>query len=43
MMEMVHTYGQAGYDGVWFHQVGTDQEGFATFAEKELLPALRSS
>jgi len=39
----VDAYGQAGYDGVWFHQVGEDQEGFAAFAEKELLPALRAS
>lgn len=42
-IEMVRRYVEAGYDGIWFHQIGTDQEGFATFAQKELLPALRSS
>lgn len=42
-VEMVRRYEKAGYDGVWFHQIGTDQEGFAAFAQKELLPALRSS
>jgi len=42
-IERVRTYEEAGYDGVWFHQIGTDQEGFATFAERELLPALRSA
>jgi coenzyme F420-dependent glucose-6-phosphate dehydrogenase len=41
-VEQAQRYAEAGYDGVWFHQIGTDQEGFCTFAEKELLPALRS-
>ncbi len=39
----IEAYERAGYDGVWFHQVGDDQEGFTTFAEKELLPALRAA
>ena len=30
----------AGYDHVYFHQVGPDQEGFIQFADRELLPAL---
>jgi G6PDH family F420-dependent oxidoreductase len=30
----------AGYDHVYFHQVGPDQEGFLRFAERELLPRL---
>lgn len=42
-VEMVRTYSRAGYDAVWFHQVGTDQEGFTDFAAKELLPALSGS
>jgi coenzyme F420-dependent glucose-6-phosphate dehydrogenase len=42
-VERASAYAEAGYDGVWFHQIGTDQEGFCTFAEKELLPALRPS
>jgi alkanesulfonate monooxygenase SsuD/methylene tetrahydromethanopterin reductase-like flavin-dependent oxidoreductase (luciferase family) len=29
-----------GYDHVYFHQVGPDQEGFLQFAERELLPRL---
>ena len=31
----------AGYDHVYFHQVGPDQAGFLRFAESELLPRLR--
>jgi coenzyme F420-dependent glucose-6-phosphate dehydrogenase len=31
----------AGYDHVYLHQVGPDQEGFLAFAERELLPRLR--
>ena len=30
----------AGFDHVYLHQVGPDQEGFFRFAEKELLPRL---
>jgi G6PDH family F420-dependent oxidoreductase len=30
----------AGFDHVYLHQVGPDQEGFLAFAEKELLPRL---
>jgi coenzyme F420-dependent glucose-6-phosphate dehydrogenase len=40
-LEQAQRYAEAGYDGVWFHQIGTDQDGFCGFAEKELLPALR--
>ena len=40
-IDAAHTYAEAGYDGVWFHQVGIDQEGFTSFARKELLPQLR--
>lgn len=29
---------QAGFDHVWIHQIGPDQEGFLRFAEQELLP-----
>ncbi|MDQ3572658.1 MAG: TIGR03557 family F420-dependent LLM class oxidoreductase [Actinomycetota bacterium] len=31
----------AGYDHVYFHQIGPDQERFIDFAERELLPRLR--
>jgi coenzyme F420-dependent glucose-6-phosphate dehydrogenase len=41
-LETVATYRDAGFDHLWFHQVGPDQEGFLDFAHKELLPALGS-
>jgi coenzyme F420-dependent glucose-6-phosphate dehydrogenase len=31
---------EAGYDHVWFHQIGPDQEGFFRFYENEVLPKL---
>ena len=31
---------EAGYDHIWIHQIGPEQEGFLDFAEKELLPRL---
>ena len=41
-LDAARTYAEAGYDGVWFHQIGVDQEGFSEFARKELLPELSS-
>ena len=32
----------AGYDHIYFHQIGPDQEGFFSFWENEILPALRA-
>lgn len=32
---------EAGYDHIWFHQIGPDQEGFFSFYAKEILPQLR--
>ena len=40
-ISMVQTYARAGYDRVWFHQIGTEQASFLQFAEEQLLPALR--
>jgi G6PDH family F420-dependent oxidoreductase len=37
----VREFIDAGYDHVYFHQVGPQQEDFLEFAERELLPALR--
>jgi len=37
----IRPYLEAGFDHVYFHQVGPDQEGFLRFAETELLPRLR--
>jgi G6PDH family F420-dependent oxidoreductase len=38
--EAAKEFVDAGYDHVYFHQVGPDQEGFLKFAEDELLPRL---
>jgi coenzyme F420-dependent glucose-6-phosphate dehydrogenase len=38
----VREFVDAGYDHVYLHQVGPDQEGFLRFAENDLLPALES-
>jgi hypothetical protein len=35
----VRSFADAGYDHVYFHQVGRDQEGFFRFWEQELRPA----
>lgn len=34
----IQEYIDAGFDHVYLHQVGPDQEGFFTFASKEILP-----
>ena len=39
IVEMIRQYAEAGYDHVYVHQIGRDQEGFLRFAERELLPA----
>ncbi len=41
-VEMIGKYEEAGYDHVYLHQVGRDQEGFLRFAERELLPRFSS-
>ena len=40
MIELVGKFRDAGYDHVYLHQVGPDQEGFLRFAAEELLPKL---
>jgi G6PDH family F420-dependent oxidoreductase len=37
----IREYVDAGYDHVYVHQVGDDQEGFFDFYEREVLPAFR--
>ena len=37
-LEMMKQYADAGYDHIYLHQVGPDQEGFFQFYEKELVP-----
>jgi coenzyme F420-dependent glucose-6-phosphate dehydrogenase len=36
-LEKITDFEDAGFDHVYIHQVGTDQEGFLQFAERELL------
>jgi G6PDH family F420-dependent oxidoreductase len=37
----IKAFAEAGYDHVYVHQVGPDQEGFFRFYEQEVLPKLR--
>ena len=37
----VREYVDAGFDRVWIHQIGPDQEGALRFYEREVLPKLR--
>jgi G6PDH family F420-dependent oxidoreductase len=37
----IEEYAAAGYDHVYLHQIGPDQEGFLDFCARELLPRLR--
>jgi coenzyme F420-dependent glucose-6-phosphate dehydrogenase len=40
-IEAIEKYVSAGYDHVYIHQVGPDQEGFFRFYAEEVLPKLR--
>ena len=40
IVESVRSYLDAGYDHLYFHQIGPDQEGFLRFWADELAPAL---
>lgn len=40
VIESVQSFVYAGYDHVYFHQIGPDQEGFFRFWSQELQPAL---
>ena len=39
-LDAARTYLDAGYDHLYFHQIGPDQEGFLGFWEERLQPAL---
>ena len=39
----IEEYEEAGFDHVYVHQIGPDQEGFIRFYEREILPALVST
>jgi len=41
VLEQVRAYVEAGFDQVYFHQIGPDQQGFIDWAKRELLPAAR--
>ena len=41
-LEKIRAFVDAGYDHVYIHQVGPDQQGFFRFYERELHPALES-
>ena len=41
VLKSVHTYVEAGYDHLSFHQIGHDQEPFLRFWEAELRDTLR--
>jgi len=40
-VEQIGQFEDAGFDHVYIHQVGPDQDGFFAFAERELLPRYR--
>lgn len=42
ILESVHEFVEAGYDHLYFHQVGPDQRGFLDFWTRSLKPALDS-
>jgi hypothetical protein len=40
LRDSVRSYVDAGYDHVYFHQIGDDQEGFFHYWERELRDVL---
>ena len=40
-MAEINSFSEAGFDHIYVHQVGSDQEGFFRFYERELAPKLR--
>jgi coenzyme F420-dependent glucose-6-phosphate dehydrogenase len=41
MVGAIREYVDAGYDHVYLHQIGPDQEGFLRFFDREVRPRLR--
>jgi G6PDH family F420-dependent oxidoreductase len=39
-IEEIKTFAEAGYDHVYIHQIGPDQEGFFQFYERDVMPKL---
>jgi G6PDH family F420-dependent oxidoreductase len=42
-IEAIEKYADAGYDHVWIHQIGPEQEGFFRFYKEDVIPKLRRS
>jgi G6PDH family F420-dependent oxidoreductase len=42
-IDAIGEYLDAGFDHVWIHQIGPDQEGFFEFAASEILPKLQET
>jgi alkanesulfonate monooxygenase SsuD/methylene tetrahydromethanopterin reductase-like flavin-dependent oxidoreductase (luciferase family) len=40
-IRQIREFAEAGFDHVFIHQIGDDQEGFFRFYELEVLPAVR--
>lgn len=40
-VEAIREYADAGFDHVWVHQIGPDQQGFLRFYRDQVLPKLR--
>jgi G6PDH family F420-dependent oxidoreductase len=38
----IREYAQTGFDNVYLHQIGPDQDGFFRFAQRELMPRLQA-
>jgi hypothetical protein len=38
--EKIRTYADAGYDHIYVHQIGPDQQGCAQFYQREVMPQL---
>ena len=39
-LEQIRKYGEAGFTHVYMHQIGDNQDEFADFARRELMPRL---
>lgn len=40
-IENIRKFADAGFDHLWIHQIGPDQDGFFDFYEKQVLPKVR--
>jgi len=39
-IEQIRAYAEAGYDHIYLHQIGPDQQGFVQFYQREVMPRL---